>query len=92
MARRNEKGAHLCLTVIDKWNILNTRSPDDAKRTKNTDREKFIDPNDYCLDFLLQIATMFKRLTAASKVNVFKDWLVRQQTLYIVCYIELWSL
>ena len=29
------------------WNILNSRSPDVAKHTKNPNREKFIDPNDY---------------------------------------------
>ena len=29
------------------WNILNSRSPDAAKHTKNPNCEKLIDPNDY---------------------------------------------
>ena len=61
--------------VTGTWNILNTRSPDAAKRTKDPNREKYINPNDYRLDILLQIATpqWSTWLTTVSEINIFEE-------------------
>lgn len=61
--------------VTGTWNILNTRSPDAAKRTKDPDREKYINPNDYRLDSLLEMATpqWSTRLTTVSEINIFEQ-------------------
>ena len=48
--------------VTRMWNILNTKSCDIAVRLNDPDRQKFTDPNDYRLDFLLKMATMFKSM------------------------------
>ena len=44
------------------WNFLNTISPDAAKHTKDPDCKKFTNPNNHCLNFLLQMAAMFKEM------------------------------
>jgi hypothetical protein len=48
--------------VTRMWNMLNIRSCDIAVRLNDPDREKFTDPNDPRLDFLLKMATMFKEM------------------------------
>ena len=57
------EGTYTFVKVVTRmWNILNIRSPDTAKRMNDPDREKFTDPKDPRLDFLLQMATMFKEM------------------------------
>ena len=45
--------------VTHLWNVLNIRLPDAAK-LEDPDGKNVTDPNDLCLDFLLQMATIFK--------------------------------
>ena len=48
--------------VTRMWNILNIKSCDIAVRLDDPDRQTFTDPNVSRLDFLLQMATMFKQM------------------------------
>ena len=48
--------------VTRMWNILNTKSPESAKRLNDPDREKFVDGQDSRLAFLLKMSTMFKEM------------------------------
>ena len=44
------------------WNILNIKSCDIAVPLNDPDRQNFMDPNDSRFDFLLKMATMFKKM------------------------------
>ena len=44
------------------WNILNIRSSKNANRLNDPEREKFTNPDDPRLDFLLKMATMFEEM------------------------------
>ena len=47
------------------WNIINIRSPDAATRLNDPDREKFTNDNDPRLEFLTQLAKMFKQMDSS---------------------------
>ena len=61
---RNEMiGTYTFVKLVTRmWNILNTKSPESAKRLNDPDREKFTDCQDSRLDFILRMATMFKEM------------------------------
>ena len=44
------------------WNILNIRSSKSANSLNDPEHEKFTEPNDPRLNFLLKMATMFKEM------------------------------
>ena len=44
------------------WNILNIKSCDIAVRLNDPDRQKFTDPKNSRLNFLLKMATMFQKM------------------------------
>ena len=61
--RSGMEGTHIFVKLVTRmWNILNIRSCDTARRLNDPDREKFTDPNDPRLNFLLKMATMFKKM------------------------------
>ena len=60
--RKGMERTHMFVQLVSRlWDILNTRSSDAAK-LKVSDSKKVTAPNDLRLDFLLQMATVFKEM------------------------------
>ena len=52
--------------VVDMWNCLNIKCPGAGQKLQDPNREKFTEQNDARLDFLKDMATMFKQMDTYS--------------------------
>ena len=61
--KKGMEGTYKFVQLVTRmWHILNTRSPESAKRLNDPDREKFSDAEDPRLEFILKMSTMFKEM------------------------------